>query len=146
IELTAPNIARFTIAASRSPTGAGEEAAAIVLASQSVTTSALQVAAQPICDTVNSVSNARRDARTIGSNPAIDMTPALPSRCSPTIYCDRMSVWDRIKEHKVVQWTVAYAAAAYTLLHAMEMVSDALEWPHIIIRILTLLLILGAPL
>ena len=57
-----------------------------------------------------------------------------------------MSVWDRIKEHKVVQWTVAYAAAAYTLLHAMEMVSDALEWPHIIIRILTLLLILGAPL
>ncbi|HZF14637.1 MAG TPA: tetratricopeptide repeat protein [Steroidobacteraceae bacterium] len=57
-----------------------------------------------------------------------------------------MSVWDRIKEHKVVQWTVAYAAAAYTLLHAMEMVSDALGWPHVIIRVLTLLLILGAPL
>lgn len=57
-----------------------------------------------------------------------------------------MSVWDRIKEHKVVQWTVAYAAAAYTLLHAMEMVSDALDWPHIVIRVLTLLLILGAPL
>ncbi len=57
-----------------------------------------------------------------------------------------MSVWDRIKEHKVVQWTVAYAAAAYTLLHAMEMVSDALEWPHIVVRILTLLLIVGVPL
>ncbi len=57
-----------------------------------------------------------------------------------------MSVWDRVKAHKVVQWTVAYSAAAYTLLHAMEMVSDALDWPHIVIRILTLLLILGAPL
>jgi TolB-like protein/Flp pilus assembly protein TadD len=57
-----------------------------------------------------------------------------------------MSVWGRIKEHKVVQWTVAYAAAAYTLLHAMEMVSDALDWPHIVIRVLTLLLILATPL
>jgi TolB-like protein len=57
-----------------------------------------------------------------------------------------MSVWARIKEHKVVQWTIAYAAAAYTLLHGTEMVSNAFEWPHVVVRIVTLLLFLGVPL
>ena len=57
-----------------------------------------------------------------------------------------MSVWTRIKEHKVAQWTLAYAAAAYTLLHGTEMVSNAFEWPHLVVRIVTLLLFLGTPL
>jgi len=57
-----------------------------------------------------------------------------------------MSVWARIKEHKVAQWTLAYAAGAYTLLHSVEMVSDALDWPHLVVRILTLLLLFGLPL
>ena len=57
-----------------------------------------------------------------------------------------MSVWARIKEHKVAQWTIAYAAAAYTLLHGTEMVSNAFEWPHVVVRIVTLLLFLGVPL
>jgi hypothetical protein len=42
-----------------------------------------------------------------------------------------MSVWERLKEHKVAQWTLAYAAAGYALLHGTEMVSNALEWPHV---------------
>jgi len=53
--------------------------------------------------------------------------------------------WHRVKEHKVAQWTIAYGAAAYTLLHIVEMVSDALDWPHLIVRIVTLSLILGTP-
>jgi len=44
-----------------------------------------------------------------------------------------------------MQWTLAYAAMAYTLLHGTEMVSDALDWPRVIARILTLLLLLGIP-
>ena len=55
-------------------------------------------------------------------------------------------IWHRIKEHKVVQWTLAYAAAAYTLLHGTEMISEAMEWPHLIARVLTLALVLGVPL
>jgi len=55
------------------------------------------------------------------------------------------SLWDRLKDHKVVQWTLAYAAAAYTLLHAAEMVSDALDWPHVLVRFITLVLFLGGP-
>jgi len=56
-----------------------------------------------------------------------------------------MSVWSRIKEHKVLQWTLGYAAAAYTLLHGVEMVGNAFTWPHVVVRLVTLLLILGVP-
>ncbi len=56
-----------------------------------------------------------------------------------------MSVWSRIKDHKVLQWTLGYAAAAYTLLHGVEMVGNAFTWPHAVVRLVTLLLILGVP-
>jgi adenylate cyclase len=56
-----------------------------------------------------------------------------------------VSLWSRIKEHKIVQWTVAYAAFAFVTLHAATLVSDALEWPHVIVRALTLILMLGLP-
>jgi len=56
-----------------------------------------------------------------------------------------MSVWSRIKDHKLLQWTLGYAAAAYTLLHGVEMVGNAFTWPHAVVRLVTLLLILGVP-
>jgi TolB-like protein len=55
-------------------------------------------------------------------------------------------IWARIKEHKVMQWTLAYAAAAYTLLHGVQMLSDAQEWPRVIVRVLSFALMLGLPL
>jgi len=55
------------------------------------------------------------------------------------------SVWQRLRRHKVAQWTLAYAAAAYTLLHVVEMVTEAMDWPHFIARILTFVLALGVP-
>jgi len=65
-------------------------------------------------------------------------TPAGPA--SPT------SVWTRIKDHKIAQWTLAYAAAALALLEGAKLMSDAFEWPHQVFRIVTVLLILGLPL
>lgn len=56
-----------------------------------------------------------------------------------------MGVWERLRHHKVAQWTLAYAAGAYTLLHAVEMVSGALSWPHVLVRVVTLVLLLGLP-
>jgi TolB-like protein/Tfp pilus assembly protein PilF len=53
--------------------------------------------------------------------------------------------WARLKEHKVAQWTLAYGAFAYALLHGATLLSDALEWPHVIVRVLALLLIVGVP-
>lgn len=57
-----------------------------------------------------------------------------------------MGPWERIRRHKVAQWTLAYAAGAYTLLHTIIMMSDALGWSHLVVRIVTLLLLLGLPL
>ena len=45
-----------------------------------------------------------------------------------------------------MQWTVAYLAIAYTLLHGAEMLGGSLGWPHGWLRVFTLLLILGIPL
>jgi adenylate cyclase len=56
------------------------------------------------------------------------------------------AVWDRVKQHKVVQWTLAYLALAYTLLHGAEMLGSSLGWSHSLLRLFTLLLILGVPL
>jgi TolB-like protein/Tfp pilus assembly protein PilF len=56
-----------------------------------------------------------------------------------------VSLWARIKEHKIAQWTLAYAAFAFASLHAATLLSDALEWPHSIVRAVTLLLMIGLP-
>jgi TolB-like protein/Flp pilus assembly protein TadD len=53
--------------------------------------------------------------------------------------------WANIRHHKVVEWTLAYIAFAYVFLHGAEMLSEAQEWPHAIVRILSLGLILGVP-
>jgi TolB-like protein len=44
-----------------------------------------------------------------------------------------------------VQWTIAYLALAYTLLHGAEMLAGSLGWPHVWLRVFTLLLIIGVP-
>jgi TolB-like protein len=54
-------------------------------------------------------------------------------------------LWARLKEHKVAQWTLAYGAFAFALLHGATLMSDALEWPHAIVRALTLVLVVGLP-
>jgi TolB-like protein/tetratricopeptide (TPR) repeat protein len=70
------------------------------------------------------------------SGPASDAAPvAQPLR----------GIWERIKQHKVVQWTLAYLALAYTLLHGAGMLRESLGWPHAALRLFTLLLILGIP-
>jgi hypothetical protein len=64
-----------------------------------------------------------------------DALPAAPIR----------AVWERIKHHKIVQWTLAYLALAYTLLHSAEMLGSSLGWSHGLLRLFALLLILGVP-
>src|SRR5262245_42262883 len=71
-------------------------------------------------------------------------TPDPPAETQPFI-ATMQGVWERIKHHKVVQWTLAYLAIAYTLLHGGEMVAGSLGWPHSLLRVFTLVLILGVP-
>src|SRR5215471_15448118 len=54
-------------------------------------------------------------------------------------------LWQRINEHKLVQWTVAYIAVAYAIQHAVILTSESFEWPNAVARSTMLLLILGLP-
>jgi TolB-like protein len=53
--------------------------------------------------------------------------------------------WARIKEHKVLQWSLAYLAAALALAHAQDLVAHAFGWPGITSRIAILVLAVGFP-
>src|SRR2546423_14319745 len=60
---------------------------------------------------------------------------------------DRVRVlWRRIRDHRIVQWTVGYIALAYGVQHAVILTSESFEWPNIVARISMLLLMLGLPL
>ena len=66
--------------------------------------------------------------------------PAIDPVAGPHV-----TVWERLRRHKVLQWTLAYAAAAYTLLHATQMAAESFDWPHVIVRVAALVLVLGMP-
>lgn len=74
-----------------------------------------------------------------------DQRPVEAQSNTRTIGAPEPGLFDRLKRHKVIEWTLAYAAAAYTLLHGLEMLSTAQEWPHLIVRLASLVLIFGTP-
>jgi len=55
------------------------------------------------------------------------------------------SFWVRIKRHKVVEWTLAYIAFAYALLHGVQMLRETFDWPFLVPRLTVFGLVLGAP-
>ena len=71
--------------------------------------------------------------------------PSPPAAPPPAATPWWLRLWGRIHEHRVAQWVVAYAATAYAALHLTEMVADAFEWPHLVLRVVTVLLFAGAP-
>ena len=65
--------------------------------------------------------------------------PAIPYSQPPD------SFWARIRRHKVVELTLAYVAFGYALLHTVEMLGEAFEWPLLVPRLTVFGLVLGAP-
>ena len=55
------------------------------------------------------------------------------------------SIWTRLRRRKVVQWSVAYVAAAWALLQGLQFLSDTYDWPSTALRVVTLALALGLP-
>ena len=54
--------------------------------------------------------------------------------------------WERIQEHKILQWALGYLGAAIAIAHGQELMADAFDWPHLIGRILMSVLVVGFPL
>ena len=55
------------------------------------------------------------------------------------------NTWARIKEHKIIQWSLGYLAAALALTHSEELIGHAYGWPESIGQILIALLGIGLP-
>jgi TolB-like protein len=78
---------------------------------------------------------------------------AAPQQSTPTqpLPVDRSgedladSVWNRIKRHKVVEWSLAYIAFGYAALHASQLLRETLELPVSVPRVTLLVLTLGLP-
>jgi hypothetical protein len=54
-----------------------------------------------------------------------------------------MSVIADLKERKLVQWSLAYIAAAFALLQVIDIVGQQFDWPTALQRGITLLLVVG---
>jgi TolB-like protein len=54
-------------------------------------------------------------------------------------------LWERIKEHKVLQWSLTYFGASLALAHAQDLLSHTYHWPEIAGRLLMGVLIVGFP-
>lgn len=57
----------------------------------------------------------------------------------------RRGFWERMWEHKVLQWGVGYLGAALALAHGAELVSHAFHWPEAIWRGVVITLVAGFP-
>src|ERR1700691_6674875 len=66
--------------------------------------------------------------------------PGLPASAS------ERGLWSRFKEHKLIQATLAYLAAALAVAHGEELVAGAYHWPELVGRIVIGALGLGLPL
>jgi adenylate cyclase len=70
-----------------------------------------------------------------GPEPTVPSEPREPKR----------DLWSEVKEHKAIQWSVAYLGVALAIAQAQEIVSDVFGWPNVIDRIVIITLIVGFP-
>jgi TolB-like protein len=54
--------------------------------------------------------------------------------------------WVKLRRRKVVQWGLAYAAIAWTLLQALEYAVETFHWPEPIRQLTTIAVVIGLPL
>ena len=53
------------------------------------------------------------------------------------------ALWTRLKQRKIVQWALAYAAAAFALLQGVDIIAQQFGWPEGLQRGITLAMVLG---
>jgi TolB-like protein/tetratricopeptide (TPR) repeat protein len=66
-------------------------------------------------------------------------SPGQPALIGPADW------WNRVKEHKVLQWGLAYLGAALAFAHGSDLLGHAFNWPETLNRLLLGFLIVGFP-
>src|SRR3546814_15292022 len=81
------------------------------------------------------------------SDPLRWPTSEAASGSRPSIPRQRMTgmadFWRRLRQRKLVQWALAYAAGAFALLQGVDIVAQQFGWPEGLQRGITLALVLG---
>jgi TolB-like protein/Flp pilus assembly protein TadD len=49
----------------------------------------------------------------------------------------------RLKQRKLVQWSLAYIAAAFALIQVIDVVADSYDWPHLVMHLVFGVLVVG---
>jgi TolB-like protein/Tfp pilus assembly protein PilF len=49
----------------------------------------------------------------------------------------------RLKQRKLVQWTLAYIAFAFALIQVIDVVADSYDWPHVVMHLVFGVLVVG---
>ncbi len=82
-------------------------------------------------------------------SPSVETDRPAPEPASsgpaPHAHTEAESPWTRIKEHKVLQWSLAYLGAALALAHGQELLAHTYHWPELIGRAVMGVLIVGFP-
>jgi TolB-like protein len=55
-------------------------------------------------------------------------------------------LWERFREHKILQWSLGYLGAALALAHGAELLGHTFRWPEFVQRLILGALIVGLPL
>lgn len=72
--------------------------------------------------------------------PVAPSEPAAPTPAEP-----KRDLWGEIKDHKAIQWALAYCGVALGIAQAQEVFVEAFEWPVAVSRGIILALIAGFP-
>jgi serine/threonine-protein kinase len=54
-----------------------------------------------------------------------------------------IGLWQRLKQRKLVQWSLAYIAFAFALIQVIDVVADSYDWPHLVMHLIFGVLTLG---
>ena len=63
----------------------------------------------------------------------------------PAVERPGKGTWTKLRQRKVVQWGIAYAAAAWGFLQVLEYLSETYGWPPQLRKVAVLALLVGLP-
>jgi adenylate cyclase len=79
------------------------------------------------------------------TEPIPEAKQAEPLSQKPAAPAPSADLWQRVKEHKVLQWGLAYLGAALALAHGADLLGHTFHWPEALNRLLLGALIVGFP-
>lgn len=79
------------------------------------------------------------------SDPLREPAASPGTGARPVSVATKLSLWNRVQHHKVVEWAIAYVGFAFAALNAAVLLKDILHWSELVPRITFYCLLLGFP-